>query len=109
MLKTSFPSLLTKHAQERAQQRGMPAAALDLVYRCGDVDLPAGGGCTRRAISHRAAAELLAEGESPALVERAARLILVIGNDGMVLTAWPKRSAARKAPYMHAHRSGTRR
>lgn len=88
---------VTRHARRRSQQRAIRGTALHLTYRFADIELPAGDGCTRRMLSHRAALELLAEGWSPALVGRATRLTLVVADDETIVTAWPRRSDARRA------------
>jgi hypothetical protein len=94
---TIFPPwLLTRHAMQRCQQRGIPLDALDLVHAFGDIDVPASGGCVRRLLSHRASVELLADGWPPALVDRAARLTLIVADNGEVVSTWPRHATTRR-------------
>ncbi|GJD44092.1 hypothetical protein AFCDBAGC_1955 [Methylobacterium cerastii] len=82
----------TAHADRRAQQRGKRRDALDLVYRAGDRERPAGR--NRRAVSltSRACRDLVGEGTPPELVDRASRIELVVSeNDGFVITILNRR------------------
>ena len=100
---------LTRQAIVRGQQRGVKLAALELIAGYGDCDLPAGHGCVRRMLSHAGRAELLADGHKPALVERAARLTLVLSDDGAVVTVWPRRCDTRRVRRTQSPRLRARR
>jgi hypothetical protein len=97
---------LTCHARRRGQQRGASWGAIDLVYQYGDCDLPAGSGCVCRVLSRRALPELVADGWRPALIDRAARLTLVVAGDGALVTLWSHHAGAcRPRPRLHVRRS----
>ncbi|KQO61023.1 hypothetical protein ASF24_03535 [Methylobacterium sp. Leaf86] len=83
---------MTTHADRRAQQRGKRRDALDLVYRAGDRERPAGR--NRRAVSltARACRDLISSGTPPALVDRASRIELVVSeSDDFVITILNRR------------------
>ncbi len=44
---------LSRHAQTRIQQRGVPRVLIDLLLETADIDAPAGGGCRILRVSRK--------------------------------------------------------
>jgi hypothetical protein len=78
--------ILTAHGRKRLRQRGMPDAQLHALLDLADRDVPVGGGCRALSVSGRCAGQARAEGASPALLERLQRRIVVLADDGRVVT-----------------------
>ena len=79
-------TLLTRHARTRMQQRGIPAAAVDLLISYGR-SAPAGDGCELLFFDKAARARLARD--NPAAARTAGRLCrtyAVLGTDGAVVT-----------------------
>jgi len=74
------------HARRRSQQRGKSREALALVYRHGDLERRAGRHRIRVRLSHDACRGLVGAGFPPSDVERAARIELVLADDGAIVT-----------------------
>jgi predicted nuclease with RNAse H fold len=107
MFQSPSTPLLTRHAAKRVRQRGIAADAVGLVHAFADIELPAGGGCERRLLSRRAELELLADGWPAALVDRAARLTVVVASDGRtVVSVWPRSSDSRLVRARRPRRTG---
>lgn len=100
---TPKPSLalpLTKHAEARCHQRGIKHEVVQFVLQNFDQDHHAGAGASAISISKARAQVLSRESTSPALLERAARTVLVVSEDGYIITAinrptWHNRNWAR--------------
>ena len=78
--------LFTTHARARMQQRGIPAAAVELLINYGR-SAPAGEGCEVVFFDKAARARLFRD--DPAVTrnaERLCRTYAVVGRDGVVLT-----------------------
>jgi hypothetical protein len=95
MLPTPILDPVSRHAEIRSRQRAVSADTLALVVAFGDLDIPAGKSHFRRALSKHGRLELLDDGWPTALVERAARLTVVIADDGTIVTVYPGRPDAR--------------
>ena len=78
--------ILTAHGRRRARQRGAPDAVLDALLDLADRDVPVGGGCRALSLSTPRAAQARAEGTAPALLERLRGRVLVLAEDGRVVT-----------------------
>lgn len=85
-MKQTFSDFCSQHARRRARQRGIAGRAIALVLDYGDRELPGGSRCTRLTLSRQAAERLLQHGLPPELVESAARLALVVGSSGRIVT-----------------------
>jgi hypothetical protein len=83
--------LVTRHAQARLQQRGVPRRVLDLVINYGDVAVHAGEGCENISLSREAAISLVEEGFNSDDVRRASGLAALIGREGIATVLRPKR------------------
>ena len=79
-------SLCSAHASLRARQRGVSNRVIAFLLDHADRELPAGGRCTKLTLSRRHAECLLRQGAERETVERAARLALVVGSSGRVVT-----------------------
>jgi hypothetical protein len=66
----------------RAQQRGIRPTDIDFVIQHADVELEAGNGCRSLRISKRELAMLIKDGAPLAQVERAASVVVLVGEDG---------------------------
>ena len=76
----------TEHARTRMQQRGIPAAAVDLLIDYGK-SAPAGEGCELVFFDKAARARLARDHPSAAReAERLCRTYAVVGSDGAVVT-----------------------
>ena len=79
-------SLFTEHARTRMQQRGIPAAAVDLLISYGR-SAPAGDGCELLFFDKAARSRLFRDDPGAAReAERLCRTYAVLGSDGAVLT-----------------------
>lgn len=79
-------SIFTEHARTRMQQRGIPAAAVDLLISYGR-SAPAGAGCELVFFDKAARARLFRDQPAAARdAERLCRTYLVLGRDGAVVT-----------------------
>lgn len=80
----TFP--YSNHARRRAQQRGKPRDALEVVYRAGDRERRAGRNRRAVSLSHRTCGSLLKAGVPPHLIDRARRIELVLSDldDGII-------------------------
>ena len=94
----------TRHATVRAQQRGVSAAVLTHVFRFGDLELPAGGGCCSLEISADMALSLMSDGLPIDEIEAARRVVLIVGERGAIVTVM-----RRNAPSIRARESRGRR
>jgi hypothetical protein len=83
---------LTYHAGRRLQQRGVPYGTLALLLRHADTSLHAGDGCETLGLSRRAARDLIRSGCHPDDVTRAARLVVIVGRQGVVSVLRPARN-----------------
>jgi hypothetical protein len=78
--------LFTPHARTRMQQRGIPAAAVELLISYGN-SAPAGDGCELVFFDKAARARLFRDDPAAAReAERLCRTYAVLGNDGAVVT-----------------------
>jgi hypothetical protein len=78
---------MTNHAVTRCNQRGIRADVVDLVLTHFDRDCYAGGGAAAVSISKPRLAELQTDGVPAAVLGRAAHTILIVGEDGAIVTA----------------------
>lgn len=77
----------TRHATQRAQQRGITAARLRRFLDLADREAPAGRGCVAVSLSIRAARRFCAEGAcSRSEVEQLIGLRAIINGDGSLVT-----------------------
>lgn len=77
---------LTRHARLRARQRGARLTAVGIVYAHADMEIAAGSGCVRRFLSRQSQLELIRGGHGAQQIGQAARLELVVAQDGRVVT-----------------------
>jgi hypothetical protein len=80
------PIEVTKHATSRLRQRGVRAAEVRLVMTYGDIEIPAHNGCRFVRLSHAAVASLYERARSTREIDRARRLMLLIGPTGNLIT-----------------------
>lgn len=85
---SSVRSIATHHAMQRAQQRGISSAVIDLLMLFGK-QVQVGNGCACVQLDRRGArrARRYAGSEGAALVERARGISLVVTADGQIVTA----------------------
>ena len=79
-------SVFTDHARARMQQRGIPAAAVEILINYGK-SAPAGDGCELVFFDKAARARLFRDNpEAAREAERLCRAYAVLGRDGAVVT-----------------------
>jgi hypothetical protein len=78
---------LTSHAVKRCNQRGIRTEVVDFVLAHFDRDCHAGTGAAAVSISRARLAELETDGVSAAVIGKAGHTILIIGDDGTIITA----------------------
>jgi hypothetical protein len=78
---------MTKHAAARCNQRGIRAEVVDFVLTHFDRDHHAGAGAVAVSISRRHLARLQLDGVPARLTGQAACTVLIIGDDGAIITA----------------------
>jgi len=76
-----FAATASEHARRRSQQRGIASNAIDLVLEYFDKTLYAGDGCDSLRLSHDRLAELRNSGIDQQLIDRAARIVVVMRDD----------------------------
>jgi hypothetical protein len=81
---------LTEHAVARCRQRGIRSEVLDFVVANFDRDYDAGDGTAAISISLRRLAELKTQGVPKNLIDQASRTVLIMGEDGVIVTAMNK-------------------
>lgn len=89
MTSTTFPVAprMSRHAARRAMKRGIRARDIQMLFVTADTALPVGDRCEAWRLSKEAAAELIADGHPPALVERVSRISVVwSGSTGAIVT-----------------------
>jgi hypothetical protein len=80
---------LTRHASQRAAQRGLSQQLLEFMLTNADIEVPARGGCTALRLSRSAAIGLAAELIVPIdFIYRALGTELIIGQETAVVTAY---------------------
>lgn len=77
---------LTRHATQRASQRGVTRAAIGHLWSLSDQEIPVAADLHACSISRAAIAEAIADGARPADMARLARLALVEAADGAIVT-----------------------
>ena len=83
---------LTSHTEARCRQRGIRTAVLNLILTNADRDCCLRGGAYAWSISRACIAKLRSVGVSPSLLDRASRMVVVVGGDGAVITVVNHRS-----------------
>ena len=83
---TQHQDLLTRHARLRCSQRGVSDFVVDIVDAYADIEIPAARGCRARQTSYAAIATMVADGISIENAEAAARVALIVGPEGRVVT-----------------------
>ncbi len=78
---------MSKHAVTRCNQRGVRDQVVKLVLTHFDRDCHAGAGAAAVSISRARLAELRTVGVPSAVIDQAGHTILIIGNDGTIITA----------------------
>jgi hypothetical protein len=79
--------ILTAHARRRARQRGLPDASLAALLELADREVPVGGGCVALSVSRMMIDAARAEGATPAALARLPGRVLLVGPNGVVMTA----------------------
>jgi hypothetical protein len=78
---------VTRHAQQRRQQRGSRPKDLAIVMAYGDIEIPARNGCCYLQLSRREAARLQREGHlNVSDIDQARRLIVLADPKGRIVT-----------------------
>lgn len=85
--------IYSRHAQRRAQQRGVPPPLAALVLEHADIEMPLARGRTALRLSARALDDL-AQDRSPALADQAKDVVLILAGEVLVtvLHAWGRPS-----------------
>jgi hypothetical protein len=78
---------MTRHALTRCKQRGIRTGVVDLVLAQYDLEHHAGAGATAVSISRRRLAKLRADGVPASVIDQADHTILIIADDGAIVTA----------------------
>jgi hypothetical protein len=78
---------MAKHAAARCNQRGIRAEVVDFVLTHFDRDHHAGAGAVAVSISRRCLAQLQPDGVPATVLDQAGRTVLIIGDDGVIITA----------------------
>jgi len=89
---------LTRHASERRVHRSIRERDLELLLLQADHERHAPGGALKVSLTDDGIHDLLAAGIDANDVQRAARIVAVVGSDGAVITLYrrkPKRIDAR--------------
>jgi hypothetical protein len=90
MRQFDYPSrfgCMTVHAATRCRQRGIKSEVVNLILTHFDRDHHAGAGARAVFISRQRLAELESVGVSAAVIDRAGRTILILADDGAIVTA----------------------
>ncbi len=77
---------LTRHAARRARQRGIGGDLIDAFLSLADWETPVGSGCTALSISRRLKRDPDIRAAFGPLLDRIARLAMVMAPDGEVVT-----------------------
>lgn len=78
---------MTDHAVTRCNQRGIRTELLDFVLAHFDRDWHASAGAAAISISRRRLVELQTDGVPAAVIEKAGHTILIVSEDGAIITA----------------------
>ncbi len=95
---------ITRHAQARANQRGIDGTRLNLLLSHADIIVPVDRNMCASRLSRQAQSEALQAGFSPADVERSGRFAVVEADDGAIVTV-----AAVHGPKARHYKRRTRR
>ena len=80
------PLRLSRHATRRSQQRGIRHKIIDFVCATFDLDRDVGSGRRAVSCSRIALDKALREGMATDIVDGARRLVLIISDDGVIVT-----------------------
>ena len=80
---------LTRHAQVRANQRGVTKHRLASLLRFADIDVAVGRHLHARRVSRCGIAVAIQEGLAPSDAERLSRIAVIVADDGAVVTVAP--------------------
>jgi hypothetical protein len=94
---------LSRHAGTRAQQRGVPHAALEALFAYADGETPAGGGCSVLRLSRTALSSPEIRAALGRQADRLGSLAVVINGDGEIVTVLHDRGGAAGRRYRRAH------
>lgn len=83
---------LTRHASERRVQQSIRKNDLDLLLEQADHELPARRGALKVSLTDDGIHDLLAAGIDANDVQRAARIVAVVGSDGSIITLYRRRA-----------------
>ena len=86
---------ITKHAEERFRQRGLPNWAIELALDLFDLELPAGGGAYAIGLSRRQARRLSNIGVGGQIIDRLKKTALICDASDVVITALSGKPARR--------------
>ncbi|MGE0116769.1 MAG: hypothetical protein AB7S71_14610 [Dongiaceae bacterium] len=68
------------------QQRGIAVETVRCLLLIFDRDVPVGGGCSALSVSHEGLASMASDGAAPDLIDRVKGIVLVVNEDGEVVT-----------------------
>lgn len=85
----------TRHAERRAQQRGMPPALIDAVLRYADIELPVGERCVALRLSPEGVGQVR-EDCSPSIADRAKDIVLILADSVLVTVLHSYGAAGRR-------------
>lgn len=93
--------VMSRHAERRAQQRGISRDEIEALVSWGR-PVPVGGGASSYTLTRAMAAGLAAEGVPAAAIERLPLRVVVVAGDGRVVTvAVLRRSGRGQRRYRH--------
>ena len=76
----------TKHSEARIRQRGLRASQVQRLVELADLDVSVGPNATAIRLSRKASAEAIADGLSPAVIEKLTGKAVVLADDGAIIT-----------------------
>jgi hypothetical protein len=90
---------LTQHAAARLRQRGVLNEPLRLVMEEGGFEIAVGGGCSAVSLSRERCAQLEETGVAWALLDKAARIVVVLSAESTLVTVLNRARSDRR--YRH--------
>ncbi len=95
---------LSCHAINRAQQRGVPHATIELILDHADIVIPVGAGCSALRVSRRQILDQSLRGELRGCVDRLAHIAVVRSDHtGEIVTVLHDRGGRRGRRYRRPH------
>jgi hypothetical protein len=97
-------TILTGHAEARANQRGVPLDVIEAILDHADMDVPVGGGCTALRLSKRRLKDATLRKRLGSQLDRLAGIAVICADDtGDVVTVLHDRGGAEGRRYRRLH------